>query len=114
MASGKREPTDDFERFWQIYLRDHTQPLTRVLHFLGISIALAGIVVSVFVEHSLLVAAGSLLAGMAVLWTAHRFVEHNTPTAYKRLGWAIFCGARMYWLGLTGRLKPELEKAGLR
>jgi hypothetical protein len=113
MASLKHERADDFERFWQGYLRDHTQPLTRLLHFLGISIAVAGIVVSLFVD-DYRVALGSVLSGMAILWTAHRFVEHNTPTAYKRLGWAIFCGARMYWLGITGRLKPELEKAGLR
>lgn len=114
MTETRTQSKDDFERFWQGYLRDHTQPLTRILHFLGISVALGGIVASLFIADYGLIAVVCVLIGMAILWTAHRFVEHNTPTAYKRVGWAILCGARMYWLGITGRLKPELKKAGLR
>ena len=114
MTASRQKPGVDFETFWHLYLRDHAQPLTRRLHVIGISIALAGILVGLFVDDYGLTAIASILIALAILWAAHRFVEHNHPTGYsRRLDWAIRCGARMYWLELTGRLAPELKKAGV-
>jgi hypothetical protein len=112
--TNSSQPKEDFERFWHLYLRDHAQPLTRRLHVIGISIALAGIVAGLFVDDHGVTAIASILIAATMLWAAHRFVEHNRPTGLKgRFDWALRCGARMYWLELTGRLKPELEKAGI-
>jgi hypothetical protein len=75
---------------------------------------LQGSLPGLFLEDYGLTALISILAGAAIFWAAHRFVEHNKPTVYKRrIGWGVRCGARMYWLTITGRLEPELRKAGV-
>ena len=114
MTAGRQKPGEDFEAFWHLYLRDHARPLTRKLHVVGISIALGGILVGLFVDDYGLTAITCIFIAVAMLWAAHRFVEHNRPTgSSRRLDWALRCGARMYWLELTGRLEPELKKAGV-
>jgi hypothetical protein len=112
--TGRPQDAHSFEEFWHLYLRDHVQPLTRRLHVIGVSIALLGILTGLFLDDYGITAIASILVGAAILWGAHHFVERNHPTGYsRRLGWALRCGARMYWLELTGRLKPELKKAGV-
>jgi len=114
MTGSRRERAENFEQFWQLYLRDHAQPLTRRLHVAGISVALAGFLVSLFVDDYGLTAIAGILIAAVILWGAHRFVERNQPTGYRRrLDWAIRCGARMYWLEVTRRLEPELKRAGV-
>ena len=101
-----------FGDFWLFYLQEHSQPLTRMLHYAGTSlvvvIAAAALASSKWIYLALLPVAGYLFA-----WFAHFAVEKNRPATFTYPLWSLFADFRMWYLWLTGRLGPELERAGV-
>jgi len=101
-----------FDEFWPFYLREHSRPLTRTLHLTGTSLSLLIIVSALALRRpSLLLAA--LVCGYAFAWVGHFFVEHNKPATFKHPLWSFRADFRMWALALTGRLGPELQRAGI-
>jgi hypothetical protein len=102
-----------FAEFWPHYLREHRRSATRALHYAG-----TGLVI--------LLAAGAAaagewrllalipVAGYGLAWTAHAAVERNRPATFTYPLWSLLADFRMFFLWLTARLAPELEKAGVR
>ena len=102
-----------FAEFWPSYLREHSRPQTRALHYLGTSLV---VVVAGF---ALLTARWWLLAvlplaGYLFAWLGHFGIERNRPATFTYPLWSLAADFRMWWLWLTGRLGPELERAGIR
>ncbi|WP_151973668.1 DUF962 domain-containing protein [Erythrobacter sp. EC-HK427] len=101
-----------FEQFWPFYLQEHARPLTRALHYVGTSL--------VFIIAAFALASGNLwwlfampLAGYFFAWLAHFTVEKNRPATFTYPGWSLRADFQMYFMWLTGRLGPELRKAGV-
>ncbi len=102
-----------FEQFWLRYLKAHAKPATRALHYTGSLLALGALLLAALtVDWRWLIAAP--LLGYAFAWTAHFTVEHNRPETFGHPFWSLLCDYRMLLLGLTGRLAPHLQRAGLR
>lgn len=101
-----------FEEFWPFYLREHSRPLTRALHYIGTSLVVL-LAVAALASGSFWLAAGMPLAGYAFAWLAHFSVERNRPATFTHPLWSLAADFRMWWLWLTGRLAPELRAAGL-
>ena len=98
-----------YDEFWDFYVKEHSKPLTRVLHFIGTSL---GIVLLVW-----LVGRGTwyyfplcFVTGYAFAWFAHFVVEKNRPATFKYPFWSFISDYKMMWYMLTGRMDHEVER----
>ncbi|WP_271078595.1 DUF962 domain-containing protein [Aurantiacibacter sp. MUD61] len=102
-----------FDEFWPYYLQEHAKPRTRALHYVGTTL--------VFVVAAFAIVSGQFwwllampVAGYFFAWLAHFTVEKNRPATFTYPGWSLAADFKMYFLWLTGKLGPELERASVR
>ena len=100
----------NFREFWPYYLREHSQPRTRMLHYIGTSIVV-GLAIFALLSGRLLWLLAIPLAGYGFAWIAHFKVERNRPATFTYPLWSLAADFRMWWLWLTGKLQPELDRA---
>lgn len=101
-----------FAQFWPYYLREHARPATRALHYVGTSLVVTCGVAGLLTGHALLFWLMPVM-GYAFAWFAHFAVEHNRPATFRHPLWSLAADFRMWALWLTGRLGPELARAGV-
>ena len=101
-----------FSEFWPFYLAEHAKPQTRALHYLGTSLVVVLALAALITGRYALLAAMPF-AGYFFAWVAHFGVEKNRPATFTYPLWSLFADFKMWWLWLTGRLGPELRKAGV-
>lgn len=102
-----------FAEFWPVYLREHSRPHTRALHYIGTSLVVALALFALFTGKWLWLLALPV-AGYLFAWIGHFAVERNRPATFTYPLWSLAADFRMWWLWLTGRIGPELERAGVR
>lgn len=102
-----------FAEFWPFYLREHSRPRTRALHYIGTTLVVGLAVAAVLTARWWLLAALPL-AGYFFAWLAHFAVEKNRPATFTHPWWSLIADFRMWWFWLTGRLGRELDRAGVR
>ena len=102
-----------FAEFWPFYLREHSLTRTRALHYVGTTLVVA-VAAYALIAGSLWWLLAMPLAGYFFAWIAHFMVEKNRPATFTYPLWSLAADFRMWWLWLTGRLGPELERAGVR
>lgn len=101
-----------FDTFWPFYLREHSKRATRALHYIGTTlVVLLALVAIALQEWRMLLALP--VAGYFFAWLAHFAIEKNRPATFTYPIWSLFADFKMWWLWLTGRLGPELKRAGL-
>ena len=101
-----------FAEFWPFYLREHSKPSTRALHYAGTSLVIAIALFAALTGRWLLLLAVPV-AGYGFAWLAHFRVEKNRPATFTYPLWSLGADFKMWWLWLTGRLGPELQRAGV-
>ena len=101
-----------FAEFWPFYLREHSRPQTRALHYLGTTLVVLMAIVAI-VTGPLILLLALPVAGYFFAWIAHFGVEKNRPATFTYPLWSLKADFKMWWLWLTGRLGPELRKAGV-
>jgi hypothetical protein len=100
-----------FAEFWPHYLRAHSDPRTRALHYFGTSLGIVLLLGFVITQDwRCLVAAP--VAGYAFAWFGHVVFEKNRPATFGHPLWSLFGDFYMLFLWLTNRLAPELLRAG--
>ena len=112
MSKAVRE-YQSFDSFFPHYLREHAEPGTRALHYVGTALVIA-IWLYALVTLNLWLLLLTPLAGYGFAWAAHAFVERNRPATFTYPWWSFLSDFKMFGLWITGRLGPRLEAAGVQ
>jgi hypothetical protein len=102
-----------YRDFWLRYLRAHSSPNTRALHYIG-SVLAVGTLIAAIVTLNWRGLIAAPLIGYTFAWTAHFAIERNRPETFGHPFWSLFSDYRMLMLALSFRLAPHLHRAGLR
>ena len=73
------EKPETFAQFWAHYLRDHAQPGTRILHFLGTGLGVAALILGIVMLDPMIAILGMLM-GYVCAWSGHLLIERNRPS----------------------------------
>lgn len=110
-ADASREVRlQSFEEFWPFYVREHSQPANRVLHFIGSTLGIVCLAETFLTGNLWLIPLG-LLLGYGFAWTGHFFIERNKPASFKYPLWSFRADWKMWSLMLVGRMAPEVRRA---
>lgn len=107
-AGGERIAS--YAEFWPYYLREHSNPICRGLHYIGSSLAIACIVGLILTRNPWFFLAG-LVGAYGFAWVGHFVFEKNRPATFQYPLWSFVSDWRMVALAATFQLKPELERA---
>ena len=92
-----------FAEFYPFYLSEHSNRVSRRLHFVGTSVAIA-LLVAALVTQMWWLAAVALVQGYAFAWVGHFFLEHNRPATFKYPTFSLMGDWRLWWEIATGKM----------
>lgn len=97
-----------YQDFWPYYLKEHSNPRCRQLHYAGTTIGLVFLVFSLVTQNPHLIPV-ILIAGYGPAWAGHFFIEKNRPATFQYPLWSLVSDIRMYFMWLSRNLDKELD-----
>lgn len=91
-----------FSEFYPFYLTEHGHRVSRRLHFIGTSIGLALLVVSLATQQWWLLLL-ALVQGYAFAWVGHFYYERNRPATFKYPLFSFMGDWRLWWEIVSGK-----------
>ena len=101
-----------FAEFWPYYLQQHSQAATRGWHYFGTVLAILALIVIVIFRKWMLLPL-PMFCGYLFSWVSHSFIERNKRATFTYPLWSIVADFKMLLYFLTGKMKAELERAGI-
>jgi hypothetical protein len=99
-----------FREFWPYYVREHSKPITRALHFIGSTLVLA-LCAAALVTGRFWLLAVTPVAGYGFAWIGHFGFEKNRPATFKYPLWSFLSDWVMYGKILSGTMRAEVARA---
>ena len=98
-----------YAEFWDFYVAEHKQPLTRLFHFAGMSLGLV-LLVWIFRTGNWIYLPLCFATGYAFAWFSHFVIEKNKPATFKYPLWSFISDYKMMFFMLTGKMNAEVER----
>ena len=99
----------NYTEFWDFYVSEHSQPLTRLLHFVGTSLGLILLAYFLYTGRWYLFPL-FFVVGYAFAWFAHFVIEKNRPASFRYPFWSFVSDFKMMALMATGQMSGEVER----
>lgn len=106
MPAESKTPSEritSFSEFFPFYLKEHSHPFNRALHFIGSSLAL-GFILAFVSSNSWICLVGALVSGYFFAWIGHFLIEKNKPATFKYPFYSFISDWLMYGKMLTGKI----------
>lgn len=100
----KKTEFKNFSEFWPFYLKEHSDPRNRRLHFFGTTGTFAFVALALVLSDPWWLL-GVPLCGYGFAWAGHFMIEKNRPATFLHPLWSLRGDYKMFFLMLTGKLK---------
>ncbi|HFS67171.1 MAG TPA: DUF962 domain-containing protein [Flavobacteriia bacterium] len=103
------KPIKTYDEFYQFYLKEHQNPINRMLHVIGTTIVLALTLTAIlhFNPYWLIFVP---ISGYGFAWIGHFFFEKNQPATFKYPFWSLKSDFKMYFDILNGKVPLNPQK----
>ncbi len=105
----ENERITDYAEFWDFYVREHSQPMTRLFHFVGTALSLF-LLVRFIINGTYLYLPLCLVVGYGFAWFSHFYIEKNKPATFQYPLWSFISDYKMMFYMLTGKMNSEVER----
>jgi hypothetical protein len=105
-------PTERFktiDEFWPYYVNEHSNVITRRLHFIGNTNLFAWLLLALIQRRPSLVIF-AVISSYLIAWIGHFFVERNRPATFQYPIWSALCDMRMYYLMWRNEMNGEVSR----
>ncbi len=99
----------NYSEFWDFYVSEHSNPLNRLLHFVGTSLGMV-LLVWFLASGKFLFIPLCFVCGYAFAWTGHFLVEGNKPASFQYPVWSFISDYKMAFYMLTGKMNREVDR----
>ncbi len=99
-----------FREFWPFYVREHSRPITRALHFAGSTLALTVMGTAIGTGRPWLLL-GVPAVGYGLAWIGHFGFERNRPATFKYPLYSLAGDWVMFGKMLSGTMRADVERA---
>ncbi len=89
-----------FNEFWPLYLHQHQQPGTRLLHFIGTGGGVILVLLALLMMNVWDLFMG-VVVGYGLAWYGHFFVEKNRPSTWRHPLYSLRADVVLFWMMLT-------------
>lgn len=104
------ERIPNFHEFYYFYLTEHSNGISRLLHFIGTALVIALVIAAPILQKWWLYAL-VLPAGYGFAWVGHFFFEKNKPATFQYPLWSLGSDFVMFWHIITGQLPTKMKTA---
>jgi len=98
-----------FEEFWPFYVKEHQKQATRVMHFIGTTVAVGCVAGGLLTKRRWLLAVAPF-AGYAPAWFSHFFIEGNKPASWTYPLWSFKADFVMWSKMVRFQMSDEVER----
>ena len=103
------ERITNYAEFWDFYVQEHSQPMTRLLHFIGTTLSLV-LLTWIFRTGNWIYFPLCFVIGYAFAWFSHFVIEKNKPATFQYPLWSFISDYKMSFYMLTGKMNAEVER----